>query len=81
MAEKGQVNIEHLGGVVRLREEHEKVMLAAVAKHNCWLVCNVSQAAVSHSPHGASGKVFKPRLGPSGVPLTANIDFCTLIVS
>uniref|UniRef100_A0A3Q0RNC6 URI1 prefoldin like chaperone n=1 Tax=Amphilophus citrinellus TaxID=61819 RepID=A0A3Q0RNC6_AMPCI len=26
MAEKGQVNIEHLGGVFRLREEHEKVV-------------------------------------------------------
>lgn len=25
MAEKGKMNIEHLGGVVRLREEHEKV--------------------------------------------------------
>ncbi|KAG7244452.1 hypothetical protein INR49_030104 [Caranx melampygus] len=26
MAEKGKMNIEHLGGVVRLREEHEKVV-------------------------------------------------------
>lgn len=25
MAEKGKINIDHLGGVVRLREEHEKV--------------------------------------------------------
>lgn len=33
MAEKGQVDIEHLGGVIRLREEHEKVISPVVAKH------------------------------------------------
>lgn len=26
MAEKGNMNLAHLGGVVRLREEHEKVI-------------------------------------------------------
>lgn len=29
MAEKGKMSIDHLGGVVRLREEHEKVMWIA----------------------------------------------------
>ena len=27
MAEKAKMTIDHLGGVVRLREEHEKVIL------------------------------------------------------
>lgn len=36
MAEKGQVNIEHLGGVFRLREEHEKVMKDCESRIQHW---------------------------------------------
>lgn len=34
MAEKGKMNIDHLGGVVRLREEHEKVMWNVLLVYN-----------------------------------------------
>lgn len=33
MAEKGKMNTEHLGGVVRLREEHQKVIQPCDLKH------------------------------------------------
>lgn len=36
MAEKGQVDIEHLGGVIRLREEHEKVVKDCESRIQHW---------------------------------------------
>ncbi|XP_005930381.1 unconventional prefoldin RPB5 interactor 1 [Haplochromis burtoni] len=36
MAEKGQVDIEHLGGVTRLREEHEKVVKDCESRIQHW---------------------------------------------
>ncbi|XP_069561347.1 unconventional prefoldin RPB5 interactor 1 [Brachyistius frenatus] len=36
MAEKGKMNIEHLGGVVRLREEHEKVVKNCESRIQHW---------------------------------------------
>ncbi|XP_022610264.1 unconventional prefoldin RPB5 interactor 1 isoform X1 [Seriola dumerili] len=36
MAEKGNMNIEHLGGVVRLREEHEKVVKDCESRIQHW---------------------------------------------
>lgn len=36
MAEKGKMNIEHLGGVVRLREEHEKVVKDCESRIQHW---------------------------------------------
>ncbi|CAI5664792.1 unnamed protein product [Oreochromis niloticus] len=36
MAEKGQVDVEHLGGVIRLREEHEKVVKDCESRIQHW---------------------------------------------
>ncbi|XP_022045326.1 unconventional prefoldin RPB5 interactor 1 [Acanthochromis polyacanthus] len=36
MAEKGQTNVEHVGGVVRLREQHEKVVKDCESRMQHW---------------------------------------------
>lgn len=52
MAEKGKMDLEHLGGVVRLREEHEKVIETVYTL----LPVNQRLAQPSHA-------VFEPRVG------------------
>ncbi|XP_059191628.1 unconventional prefoldin RPB5 interactor 1 isoform X2 [Centropristis striata] len=46
MAEKGKMNIEHLGGVVRLREEHEKVVKDCESRMQHWKKVSGDYAAL-----------------------------------
>lgn len=79
MAERGQVNIDHLDGVVRLREEHEKVK-PRVQTLSCWLLTNDSQTTARSWPRGGPVKVFEAQLDPLKCFFTPSLDVCALNV-